>query len=168
MAYQYNDSYCKSNIEMEMKKAYKQTPIRFQTSGPDDLPSIRLLKELHNELAPILKTHFTSSFSNPGDKEISINLNKIEELRDINIEENGVNKLLANLKPNKASGPDNIPARLLKELSNELSPIFTILFQASINHGRVPKDWKLANVTIPPPCLKKVINLTLETIGLSL
>ena len=102
--------------------------------------------------ANILNTHFASSFSNPGDKEISINLNKIEELGNLNIEEKGINKLLANLKPNKACGPDNIPSRLLKELSNELSPIFTILFQASINQGRVPKDWKLANVS---PLFKK-------------
>ena len=87
--------------------------------------------------ANILNTHFASSFSYPGDKEISINLNKIEELGNINIEENALNKLLANLKPNKASGPDNIPASLLKELSNE---------------GRVPKEWKLANVT---PLFKK-------------
>ena len=68
-------------------------------------------------------------------------------------------KLLADLKQNKACGPDNIPARLFKELNNKLSPIFTIMFQASVNQGKVPKDWKLANVT---PCLKKVINLTLE------
>jgi hypothetical protein len=102
--------------------------------------------------ANILNTFFASSFSNPGDKEISINLNKIEELGNINVEEKGINKLLTNLKVNKASGPDEIPARLLKELNNELSPIFTILFQASLNQGSVPKDWKLANVT---PLFKK-------------
>ena len=69
--------------------------------------------------ANIFNTHFASSFSNPGDKDISINLNKIEELGNINIEEKGINKLLAGLKQNKASGPDDIPARLLKELNNE-------------------------------------------------
>ena len=115
--------------------------------GPDNIT--------HNDnetKANILNTHFASSFSNPGDKDISINLNKIEELGNINIEEKGINKLLAGLKQNKASGPDDIPARLLKELNNELSPIFTILFQASVNQGKVPKDWKLANVT---PLFKK-------------
>ena len=40
----------------------------------------------------------------PGDKDISINLNKIEEPGNINIEEKGINKLLAGLKLNKASG----------------------------------------------------------------
>ena len=38
----------------------------------------------------------------------------------------GVNKLLDNLKPHKASGPDSIPPMVLKELSNE------IIFQISL------------------------------------
>ena len=102
--------------------------------------------------ANILNTYFASSFSTPGNKDISINLNAIEEIGNINVDERGINKLLTNLKTNKASGPDEIQARLLKELNNELSPIFTILFQASLNQGKVPQDWKLANVT---PLFKK-------------
>ena len=66
--------------------------------------------------ANILNTHFASSFSKPGDKEISINLNYTDELGNINIDEKGINKLLSDLKPNKASGPDDLPSRLLKEL----------------------------------------------------
>ena len=110
--------------------------------GPDNIT--------HNDNET--KANILNTFSNPGDKDISINLNKIEELGNINIEEKGINKLLADLKQNKACGPDDIPARLLKELNNELSPNFTILFQASVNQGKVPKDWKLANVT---PLFKK-------------
>jgi hypothetical protein len=102
--------------------------------------------------ANILNTHFASSFSKPGDKEISINLKYTDELGNINIDENGINKLLSGLKPNKAAGPDELPSRLLKELHNELAPILKVLFQASVNQGMVPKDWKLANVT---PLFKK-------------
>ena len=60
--------------------------------------------------------------------------------------------LKKNVKINKATGPDELPARLLKELNNELSPILVVLFQASLNQGKVPQDWKLANVT---PLFKK-------------
>ena len=81
-----------------------------------------------------------------------LNLNQVDNIEDIVVQENGIQKLLANTKPNKASGPDGIQARLLKELSNELAPVFKILFQASLNQGRVPKDWKEANVT---PLFKK-------------
>ena len=49
----------------------------------------------------------------------------------------GVVKLLKNLKPHKAGGPDGLPARLLKELAEEIAPAVTLLFQTSINQGRV-------------------------------
>ena len=56
----------------------------------------------------------------------------------------GVVKLLKNLKPHKAGGPDGLPARLLKELAEEIAPAVTSLFQTSINQGRVPSVWKKA------------------------
>ena len=34
----------------------------------------------------------------------------------------GVLKLLKDIKPHKATGPDNIPGRLLKEAAEELAP----------------------------------------------
>ena len=126
---------------------------RMETTGIAPLKGEDNITHNDNETkANILNKYFASAFSEPGDKEILINLNQIENLGEINVEEMGINKLLANLKPNKASGPDGIPARLIKELSNELSPIFRILFQASLNQGKVPKDWKEANVT---PLFKK-------------
>ena len=37
-------------------------------------------------------------------------------------------KLLKELDPNKASGPDKIPCTVLKELAVELAPVVTALF----------------------------------------
>ena len=59
----------------------------------------------------------------------------------------GVRKLLQKSNPRKASGPDMVPARLLKECSEELSPILTIIFNKSLQTGTVPDDWKTANVS---------------------
>ena len=42
---------------------------------------------------------------------------------DIEISREGVLKLLKKINPNKASGPDMIPARILKDLAEELAPI---------------------------------------------
>ena len=70
----------------------------------------------------------------------------------ITINEAGVRKLLQNIKPHKAAGPDNIPARILREAANNLAPAMTILFQASIDQGTLPDDWKTANVA---PIFKK-------------
>ena len=56
-------------------------------------------------------------------------------------------KLLKNLNPRKASGPDNISARILKDCAEDLAPIITLILQRSISEGRVPHDWRQANVT---------------------
>lgn len=50
------------------------------------------------------------------------------------------------MKPTKASGPDNIPCRILKELSVKLTRVVTRLFSQSLNTSIVPKDWLSANV----------------------
>jgi hypothetical protein len=50
----------------------------------------------------------------------------------------------------KASGPDGISARLLKECSNEIAPSLTTLFKKYLSLGKVPQEWKEANV-VPVP-----------------
>ena len=64
----------------------------------------------------------------------------------------GIQKLLKDIKPHKATGPDNIPGRLLKETADELSPGLAHLFQISVDNGKIPLDWKAALVT---PVFKK-------------
>ena len=53
----------------------------------------------------------------------------------------GVRKLLAGINPSKASGPDEIPCRLLRELSDELAPVFTRLFKQTYYSGKLPLPW---------------------------
>ncbi|KAL8618799.1 hypothetical protein ACOMHN_000227 [Nucella lapillus] len=73
-------------------------------------------------------------------------------LDDLEVTEEGVHKLLKNLKPNKASGPDEISSRILKELSTELAPALTTIFRSSLSAGQVPSDWRDALVS---PIFKK-------------
>ena len=61
-------------------------------------------------------------------------------------------KLLSNLNPNKAIGPDNVPGNFLKLCAYEIADIYQVLFQASLDQGVVPPDWKEANIV---PLLKK-------------
>ena len=67
----------------------------------------------------------------------------------------GVLKLLKRINPNKASGPDMIPARILKDLAEEFASFLTEIFQRSLTDGEVPMDWLSANVTA---ILKRVID----------
>nr|VZH99991.1 unnamed protein product [Spirometra erinaceieuropaei] len=57
-----------------------------------------------------------------------------------------VERELKNLKEAKSSGPDNIPAEFLKELANELSKPLAHTFRSSFELGRLPSEWKTANI----------------------
>ena len=71
---------------------------------------------------------------------------------DIHITSEGVLKLLSNLKPHKAAGPDQISPRIMKEMAVTLAPTLTTIFQKSLQTGEVPKDWRTADVA---PIYKK-------------
>ena len=68
------------------------------------------------------------------------------DMPDITITEHGVLKLLLLLDPNKSLGPDDIPPRVLKDVSSEITPILTSIFNQYISCGTIPDDWRLANV----------------------
>ena len=75
-----------------------------------------------------------------------------EAMPGIDIHVNGVAKLLRGVKAHKATGPDAIPARLLKEAADQLAPILTSIYRASLQQATVPEKWKKANVV---PIFKK-------------
>ena len=76
----------------------------------------------------------------------------IPSMTDINITVAGVEKLLKNLQAHKAAGPDNVPARVLKECASSVAPILQNIFQKTLHTGVLPNDWLSANVT---PIFKK-------------
>ena len=60
--------------------------------------------------------------------------------------EEGIYKLLADINPSKASGPDQIPARFFKETALQLAKVYTHLFQQSYDSGILPTSWTHAMV----------------------
>ena len=77
---------------------------------------------------------------------------EIQKAPDITISEAGIRKLISKLKEHKASGPDDISPRVLKELASSIAPILKLIFQKSYSTGQLPSDWKKANVV---PAYKK-------------
>ena len=71
---------------------------------------------------------------------------------EITVTINGVTKLLEKINPYKASGPDMVSARFLKEVATEISPVLTLLFNASILQIIIPTDWREALIN---PIYKK-------------
>ena len=69
------------------------------------------------------------------------------KIQDILVYEDGVRKLLLQLTPHKASGPDRIPNGVLKELAWELAPLLTALYNQFLSSGTIPDDCARALVT---------------------
>ena len=73
-------------------------------------------------------------------------------ISDFQITVQGIYKLLLNLDTHKPPDPDNIHGHFLKETAAEIAPLFTHLFQQSLDSGDVPRAWKQALIT---PVFKK-------------
>ena len=74
-------------------------------------------------------------------------LSPVEQLSDITVSEEEVAHHLAHLDPTKATGPDGIPARVLRECSYAIAPSLCSLFNHSLHTGTVPSEWKSADVS---------------------
>ena len=103
--------------------------------------------------AEILNDQYTSVFTKEDTTDLP---NKppadIPPCPPIKVDPKGVHKLLKNLKPDKAAGPDQLTPRLLKELAEVLASPLAVIFQNSIDAGCVPTQWREAVVT---PIFKK-------------
>jgi hypothetical protein len=70
------------------------------------------------------------------------------EFSKVSVEE--IHRLLCNLSTVKATGPDGISARLLKECADVLAPSLAVLLNTSLTLGKIPSEWKQANI-VPIP-----------------
>ena len=103
--------------------------------------------------ANMLNEQFVSVFTNEDTSSLpNLGPSRHPTVPDFTITTEGVRKLLAKVKPHSAAGPDNIPAYLLKEGAEELASPLSLLFQASLNQGKIPTAWKTADVS---PIFKK-------------
>ena len=106
-------------------------------------------------------------------------LNLCHEVTEIKISKDEVMEALRKIKPNKASGADEVKGSVLKSCRNELSEILQHIFQISLSTGIFPDCWKVTKI-IPvqkkenpktendfrPVALTSIIAKTLERIVL--
>jgi hypothetical protein len=74
-------------------------------------------------------------------------------------------KLLPNLDPSKAAGPDELKPKILKELAHNISPVLCLIFNKSLETGGVPTDWR---THMFHPFTRKVLSILLKNIDLYL
>ena len=120
-------------------------------SGQSNIPVLKsdgnLLSE-PAEVAEAINSQYTSQFTREPDGPLPyINSQLVPSMPDIEFTAPGIEKLLNNLNPAKASGPDMVPARILKLASKELAPVLSLIYQQSYDTGQIPSDWQKANIT---------------------
>ena len=105
------------------------------------------LQSDNHRKADILNEQFTSVFTREDTRHIpDKGPSPYLAMPYILISQKGVQKLLKDLNPNKATGPDQIPTRFLKMGAEELALSLAKFYQYSINTGEVPQEWRVANV----------------------
>ena len=98
--------------------------------------------------AEALNEQYTSVFTRELTNTLPIiESSQFSSMSDIMFTIPGIEKLLQNLNPAKASGPDLLPTRILKMVARKVSPVLTVIFQQSCDTGVVPSDCSQANIT---------------------
>ena len=109
--------------------------------------SERINADTNIGIANMFNEYFASNFNTDYH---SFSENRVQAyditIDDITLSEEEIIAVIKNLDTNKAQGPDNIPARLLKETATEIAPSLCALFNKSLRVGVLPSDWKIANV----------------------
>ena len=147
----YVDNILNVSINEDPKKFYSY--IKQKKSGQSNIPvliSDGNLLSGPTEVAEALNSQYTSQFTREPDGHLPyIDGEPVSPMPDIEFTAPGIEKLLNNLNPAKASGPDLVPARILKLASKELhvAPVLSLIYQQSYDTGQVPLDWQQANVT---------------------
>ena len=93
--------------------------------------------------AELLQPQFKSAFT---EEDLQSNLSDNGEspypnMDNVDVSENGFFKLLQKLRPSKVTGPDLVPACILKELGSVQTPVF----QRSLDTGHCPSSRKEVN-----------------------
>ena len=117
--------------------------LRQESTGVSTLKAGGKISATAEEKANACNAQFQSAFSMEDQATMpQPHGERFPRMPDLNITENGVLKLLEGLNPSKASGPDQVPARVLKECAKPLAPVIADFYQQSIDEARLPYDWK--------------------------
>ena len=127
-------------------------PAALNSSDQIHPPSIRPSATRPAEIANMFNTYFASVFATDNLSDQSEELSTDPFISEVIVSELEIETLLKTLDSNKATGPDEIPARLLKVTASTIAPSLCKLFNKSLRLGMVPEEWKLANVV---PVFKK-------------
>ena len=151
------------SLNLDIRSSLKDNPKRFWTfhkiNNPSKIPhSITYNNSTAHspaDQANLFNKYFHSVFRDKTTHKLDFTAStevNSNNLCSIDLSTVDVFEVLSSVDPGKASGPDGIPGKVLRECASELSPYLTPIFIASLSQGMVPFAWKLVNVT---PVFKK-------------
>ena len=73
-------------------------------------------------------------------------------MEEITVDPRGVEKQFKKINIHKASGPDRLNVKVLRECRSEIVPVLAYIYNASLAQGFVPDEWRQANMV---PIYKK-------------
>ena len=116
--------------------------------------------------ANILNMQFQSVFTrdNSDAQDIFTMSSPFATIDDIQITRAGIKRMLDQIKIHKAPGPDGITPRVMKELSEPVASILTIIFKKSYESGEIQTT---GNVPTSHLSTRKAPNMIQVTTGLS-
>ena len=131
-------------VLFKLKSRVSNIPRKVSAKAND---SKRINADTNISIANMFNDYFASIFNTDFH---SITENRVQSYNDIAIDNitlsKGIVAVIKNLDTNKAQGPDNILARLLKETPTEIAPSLCALFNKSLRVGVLPSDWEIANL----------------------
>ena len=111
-------------------------------------------------MANLLNNYFYSVLKPPLDPEeyqshlpshVAENTPLVDTIDNLQLSSSDVKDALISLNVTKATGPDKIPARLLRSCAPYICTSLCSLFNKSLALGKLPAEWKLSNIV---PILK--------------
>ncbi|KAL5262702.1 hypothetical protein ACHWQZ_G008188 [Mnemiopsis leidyi] len=110
-----------------------------------------IVRNCPEDQANLFNDFFFEQFSTASSYDIDIDYSNDWQF-DIEFDQERIRKILSNINPNKAYGPDGIHGKLLKNCAAGLAYPLSLLFHSCYNIGTLPREWKLGHVV---PIFKK-------------
>ena len=98
------------------------------------------------DMAQVMNSSFKKVFTKELEFTRPLAIQEFRIMEDVQVTVKEVDELVKTLDGRKATGPDGVSGWILKECSNQLTDKLYIIISTSIKEGRVPHDWKRANI----------------------
>ena len=145
----------KRNYEKNIIDKCKEQPKLFyryingKMTHKHEIEKLKWNNEEYNEdlqMAEIMNEHFQGVFTREREGNENHQVTSSPPMEDIEVTRQEIMNLMKNLDVRKSHGPDKISNWILKECSEELVGVIMELVKCSLKEGKIPTDWKRADI----------------------